>query len=149
MRSPHMATKSLTSHRLLPFVFLGFLDSHHALINCNSHGASGRRRGYRSLLSLTTEAGALAGLPPLFQCACLPAEWLQSCPTLCDPVDCSPPGSSVHEIPQARILEGLAMPSSRGSSRPRMEPASLMFPALAGKFFTTSATWEAHCNDRV
>ena len=39
-----------------------------------------------------------------------------SCPTLCDPVDCSPPGSSVHGILQARILEWVVMPSSRGSS---------------------------------
>ena len=38
----------------------------------------------------------------------------QSCPTLCDPMDCSPPGSSVHGILQARILEWGAMPSSRG-----------------------------------
>ena len=38
--------------------------------------------------------------------------------TLCDPMDCSPPGSSVHGILQARILEWLAMPSFRGSSRP-------------------------------
>ena len=38
----------------------------------------------------------------------------QSCPTLCDPTDCSPPGSSVHGILQARILEWVAMPSSRG-----------------------------------
>ena len=37
----------------------------------------------------------------------------QSCPTLCDPMDCSAPGSSVHGIPQARILEWVAMPSSR------------------------------------
>ena len=43
----------------------------------------------------------------------------QSCLTLCDPVDCSPPGSSVHEILQVRILEWVAMPSSRGSSQPR------------------------------
>ena len=38
----------------------------------------------------------------------------QSCPTLCDPVDCSPPGCSVHGISQARILEGVAIPFSRG-----------------------------------
>ena len=44
---------------------------------------------------------------------------LQSCPTLCNPVGCSPPGSSVHGIHQARILERVAMPSSRGSSPPR------------------------------
>ena len=41
------------------------------------------------------------------------------CLTLCDPMDCSPPGSSVHAILQARILEWAAMPSFRGSSRPR------------------------------
>ena len=43
----------------------------------------------------------------------------KSCPTLCDPMDCSPPGSSVHGILQARILEWVAMPSCRGSSQPR------------------------------
>ena len=43
----------------------------------------------------------------------------QSCLTLCHPVDCSPPGSSVHGILQARILEWVATPSSRGSSEPR------------------------------
>ena len=43
----------------------------------------------------------------------------QSCPTLCGPMDCSPPGSSVHGISQARTLEWVANSSSRGSSRPR------------------------------
>ena len=47
------------------------------------------------------------------------AKLLQSCPTLCDPLDCSPPGSSFHEILQARILQWVAMPSSRGSCRPK------------------------------
>ena len=46
------------------------------------------------------------------------------CPTLCDAMDCSPPGSSVHGILQGRILEWVAMPSSRASSRPR-SPAVL------------------------
>ena len=46
----------------------------------------------------------------------------QSYSTLCDPMDCSPPGSSVHAILQARILECFAMPFSMGSSRPR-DPA--------------------------
>ena len=49
-------------------------------------------------------------------CVCVCAKSLQSCPTLWDPMDCSPPGSSVHGILQARILEWVAMPSSRGSS---------------------------------
>ena len=47
------------------------------------------------------------------------AKLLQLCLTLCDPMDCSPPGSSVHGILQAKILEWVAVPSSRGSSQPR------------------------------
>ena len=47
---------------------------------------------------------------------CVRTKSLQSCLTLCDPTDCSPPGSSVHGILQARILEWGAMPFSRGSS---------------------------------
>ena len=47
------------------------------------------------------------------------AKSLQLCPTLCDPIDYSPPGFSVHGILQERILEWVAMPSSRESSRPR------------------------------
>ena len=54
------------------------------------------------------------------------------------------PGSSAHAILQARILEWVAMPSSRRSSRTSgIEPVSLTSPAFAGSFFTTSATWEA------
>ena len=44
-------------------------------------------------------------------------KWLQSCLTLCDPMDHSPPGSSVHGIFKARVLEWVAVPSSRGSSQ--------------------------------
>ena len=71
------------------------------------------------------------------------AKLFQSCPTLCNPMDCSLPGSSVHGIFQARILERVAMPSSKGSCQPRMDPGSLNSPAFPGTFFTTSATWEA------
>ena len=46
----------------------------------------------------------------------------KSCLTLCDPKNCSPTGSSVHGILQARILEWVAMPSSRGSSQSRASP---------------------------
>ena len=49
---------------------------------------------------------------------CARAQSFQSCLTLCNPMGCSPPGSSVHEILQARILEWVAMPSSRRSSQP-------------------------------
>ena len=48
-------------------------------------------------------------------CCCLVAK---SCLTLCDPMDCSPPGSSIHGILQARVLEWVAISFSRGSSRP-------------------------------
>ena len=47
-------------------------------------------------------------------CVCSVA---QLCPTLCDPMDCSPPGSSAHGILQARLLEGVAISFSRGPSR--------------------------------
>ena len=55
-------------------------------------------------------------LDPLEVQLCLVTQWY---PTLCDPVDCSPAGSSVHGILLARILEWVAMPSSRGYSQPR------------------------------
>ena len=53
----------------------------------------------------------------LWVCLCMKVT--QSCLTLCNPMDCSPPRSSVHAILQARILEWVAMPSFRGSSWPR------------------------------
>ena len=64
----------------------------------------------------------------------------QSCLTLCIPMDCSPPGSPVQGIFHARILQKVAISYSRGSSDPGIEPASLVSPALAGGFFTTSTT---------
>ena len=57
----------------------------------------------------------------------------QSCPTLYGPVDCSPPGSAVHGIFQARILEWLPFPPPGDLPDPKIEPMS---PALAGSFFT-------------
>ena len=55
----------------------------------------------------------------LHLCVWVTAKSLQSCLTLCDPMDCSLPGFSLHGILQARILESVAMPSSRGSSQAR------------------------------
>ena len=57
----------------------------------------------------------------------------QSCPTLCDPIDYSLPGSSVHGILQARILEWVAVPFSSGSSQPR---DWTQVSCIAGGFFT-------------
>ena len=70
-------------------------------------------------------------------CCCLVS---QSCPTLCNPMDYSPPGSSVHGILQARTLEWVAIPSSRGSSWPRDQTQVSL---TAGRFFTLWATREA------
>ena len=72
--------------------------------------------------------------------ACVLAELLQLCLTLCDPMDYNPPGSSVHGILQTRILEWLAM-LSLGILPTRGLNQSLT--PLADGFFTTSATWEA------
>ena len=73
-------------------------------------------------------------------CCCLIT---QSCLTLCNPMDCSPPGSSVHEILQARILECVAISFSRGSFQPRDWTCVSASPELAGVFFASWATWEA------
>ena len=61
----------------------------------------------------------------------------QSCLTLCDPMDCSPPGFCVHGILQARILEWIAMPCSRGSSQPKDQT---LISCIVGRFFTIWAT---------
>ena len=72
------------------------------------------------------------------------AKLLQSCLTLCNPMDCSPPGSSVHGILQARILKWVAVLFCRGSSQSRDRTHVSYVYVLAGRFFTTSATWETH-----
>ena len=62
----------------------------------------------------------------------------QSCPTLCDPMDCILPGSSVHAILQARIVEWVSIPFSRGSFWPR---DWTRVSCTAGRFFTVWAIW--------
>ena len=57
--------------------------------------------------------------------ACMSAKSFQLCTILYDPKDCSPPGSSVHGILKGRLLEWVAMPSSKGSSDPGIEPGLL------------------------
>ena len=66
----------------------------------------------------------------------------QSCPTLCNSLDRSPPGSSVHGIRQARILEWIAIPFSRGSSQPRVWTR---VACTAGRFFTTEPSGKPNC----
>ena len=72
-------------------------------------------------------------------CRCVCVQSLQLCLTLCDPMDCSPPGSSVHGILQARILEWVAISFSRRPSQPRDGThVSCTSPALAGGFLLLS-----------
>ena len=70
------------------------------------------------------------------------SEVAQSCPTLCDPMDCSLPASSIHGILQARTLEWVAIFFSRGSSRPRDQT---QVSHIAGRHFSLWATREALC----
>ena len=74
---------------------------------------------------------------------CVCAKLLQSCPSLCDALDWSPQGSSVHGILQVRILEWLPCPSSGDFPHPGIKPVSLMSPALAGSSFTTKFHMES------
>ena len=92
-------------------------------------------RGRRKVTILQYKGQELSPLQ-----ACIHAKLLQ---LLCDPVDCSPPCSSVQRILQARILEWVAMLSSRGYSQPRNWTHISSPPARAGGFFTSSTTWEA------
>ena len=66
----------------------------------------------------------------------------QLCPTLCNPMFCSPPGSSVHGFLQARTLDWVAVPSSRGCSPSRDWIHVSHISSLVSRFFTSSATWE-------
>ena len=90
-------------------------------------------------------------VPSLFTWNCqnivnwLCAESLQSCMTLCNPMDCSPLGSSVHGILQARTLQLVAISSSTGSSQPR-DRTQVSYVSCFGRqvIFSTRTTWEAH-----
>ena len=108
-------------HDRAPFTFISFILPHvfYTFFNPSKHlPECWRSRGLCVVLVLVT----------------------QSCPTLCDPMDCSPTGSSVRGILQARILEWVSMPSSRESSQPRDRS---QVSRIAGRFFTVGATKEA------
>ena len=70
----------------------------------------------------------------IYVCVPVQAQLIQICPTLCDPMDCSLLGSSVHEILQARILENLVMSLCAYLPNPGIEPKS---PSLLGDSLTT------------
>ena len=69
--------------------------------------------------------------------ACVRAKLLQSCLTLCDPMDCNSPSSSVHGILQARTLQWVAMPASRISFQHRDPTHTFCGSWIAGRFFAS------------
>ena len=78
-------------------------------------------------------------------CACVHVKLLQSCAALCDAADCSLSGSSVHGILHEKILEWVSMPSSTGSSQPRIEPYICCIHIW--NWFTFLYTW--HCKYNI
>ena len=92
---------------------------------------------WRSVFTLiivnVTMSSPSSGLPLSIYAAAAAAKSLQSCPTLCDPIDRSPPGYPVPVILQARALEWVAISFSRGSSQPRDQT---QVSHTAGGFFT-------------
>ena len=117
----------------------------------HSHGPfTGKNGGLAYLLFRTHLSGLHNVFHPLESPLCKLSLYSSSpevCVTLwtvalCDPVDCSSPGSSLHGVLQARILEWVAIPSARDLPNPGSEPTSLTSSILAGRFLNTSTTWE-------
>ena len=121
--------KTIPSAQLL-CVFLDWQKDHEVCV-LYSQRQIGNQRQEGTYLIKTEYAFVRAKLP-------------QSCPTHCNARDHSLPGSSVHGILQARILQWIAMPFSRESFWPRNK-TSISYVSCIGKqvFFTTSTTWEA------
>ena len=81
----------------------------------------------------------------IYVCVCVyvHAKSLQSCPTLCNPMDYSPQAPLSMGFSRQEYWSGLPCPPPGDLPDPGIKPISLMFPALAGRFFTASAAWEA------
>ena len=129
---PDSSVHGILQARILEWVVMpSSRGSNPGLLNCKwilyclSHQGKPKHSGLDSLSLLqgivpTQELNQVL-LPckqSLYQLSCQESPVLvaQSCPTLCDPMDCSPPGSSIHGILQTRILEWVAIPFSRESS---------------------------------
>ena len=110
------------------------MASENLLSSANGRPPSSNHAKARSWFSLQVLS---KGIAQSILCICECVLVGESCPTLWDPMDCSPPGSSVHGILQARIPEWVAIPFSRRSSQPRdLSRVS----RIAGRFFTLWAT---------
>ena len=129
----------MLSHPMVegPFKFKEFdfrawhINSYNDILTPTVHGVAHNKSNMTEKLSLYIWYSLN------FVCVCVLVA--QSCPTLCDPMDCSPPGFSVHGILQARILEWVVISFSRGSSQPRDRT---QVSRISGRFFTVWATRE-------
>ena len=118
----------------------------------NSWGRPRGKRPHQATLVLNRAACAstcLRAYNPHEHVSTVFAKPLQSRPTLCDPVDRSPPGFSAQGFSRQEHWSGLPCPPPGHFPHPGTEPFSLKSPALAGGFFTTSRTWEALCVSHV
>ena len=99
----------------------------------------------RSILILTPKKDPknVLNMGQLHSFPMLVSEVTQSCPTLCNPMDCSLPGSSVHGIFQARILEWVAISHSRESSQPSDQTHISCISCIGGQILYHCTTWEA------
>ena len=132
-RKPEQYRSSLLNFQI-------FEESHHVSFSEPSHSLASYCRMF---LSVSMYLGNVFCERDTTICMKVKVIVTQSCLTLCDPVDCSLPGSSVHGILQARILELVACPPPGDLPDSGIKPVSLMFPALAARFFISSITWEA------
>ena len=108
-------------------------------VPCPFHGRGQWRTGSHISFELMSSTRVLRGLPPVW----VSPQPLQLWTSLCDSMDCSLPGSSVHGDSPGKNLGEVAMPTPGHLSHPGIEPGSLTSPALADGFFTTNTTWEA------
>ena len=118
-------------------------------VPCGRFWINGNRLGEMRLVFAEWKPGTRRLLESLYKlCCCLVAK---SCRTLCNPVDCSLPASSVHGIFQARMFEWVAISSSRGSSHPRDRTRGVFCLSRTGKrILYHHATWEAlYCGSVV
>ena len=155
----HLGSTPLKTCILVHSCLLLLVSSHHQQLwlhtpSClihnwvSQHKCSQTSRHYRDHLelprptlqntSLSNHRAAFQTVP--FSLILCSVSVTKSCPTICDPTDCSPPGSSVHGILQARILEWAAIPFSRESSQPGDRT---QVSCIKGRFFTIWAAREA------
>jgi len=108
------------------------------MVSCFSKSLRGPRKNVLRNLQQNTSHILLAR--SVHVCVC---SVVQSCLTLCDPIDCSLPGSSIHGIFQARILEWLTISSSRGSFWPRDQTCISCVSCIGKHVFYHWVTWKA------